>query len=161
MVYGSPFSRSAPFAQQGSGVWRLNRSICFADQSHRLRRTELILSIVAPVPGMDQAQRPASTAVNTQPIKIGGNMQAGKLIQQPRPVYPPDAKAARIQGVVKLEAIIAKDGTVKHLEVVSGHPLLVVSALEAVKNWVYQTTLLNGEPVEVQTMIDVNYTLSQ
>ena len=93
-------------------------------------------------------------------IRVGGNMQSTKLIQQPRPVYPPEAKAARIQGVVKLMAVIAKDGTVKRLEVISGHPLLVPSALDAVKNWVYQTTLLNGEPVEVQTQIDVNYTLS-
>jgi protein TonB len=94
-------------------------------------------------------------------IRVGGNIQSTKLIQQPRPIYPPDAKAARVQGVVKLMAVIAKDGTIKHLEVISGHPLLVPSALEAVKNWVYSTTLLNGDPVEVQTQIDVNYTLSQ
>jgi TonB family protein len=94
-------------------------------------------------------------------IKVGGNVQAAKLRSQPRPVYPPDAKQARIQGVVHLMAIIAADGTVKKLEVLSGHPLLVPSALEAVKQWVYETTYLNGEPVEVQTQIDVNYTLSE
>jgi protein TonB len=76
-------------------------------------------------------------------------------------VTPPLAKQARIQGVVKLSAIIAKDGTIQHLEVISGHPLLIPSALEAVKQWVYQPTLLNGEPVEVVTQIDVNFTLSQ
>jgi protein TonB len=58
-------------------------------------------------------------------------------------------------------AIIAKDGTIKSLEVLSGDPALVPSALESVRQWVYQPTLLNGEPVEVQTQIDVNYTLSQ
>lgn len=94
-------------------------------------------------------------------IKIGGSVQQTKLINQPHPVYPPDAKAARIQGTVKLQATIAKDGTVKYLEVISGHPLLVQAALDAVKQWVYQTTLLNGNPVEVMTEIDVNFTLSQ
>jgi TonB family protein len=94
-------------------------------------------------------------------IRVGGNEQQAKLIRQPHPVYPPLAKQARIQGVVKLSAIIAKDGTIQHLEVVSGHPSLIQSALEAVKQWVYQPTLLNGEPVEVVTQIDVNFTVSQ
>jgi protein TonB len=94
-------------------------------------------------------------------IKIGGSVQQAKLVRQPHPVYPPLAKQARISGVVKLSAIISKDGTIQKLEVISGHPLLVPSALEAVKQWVYQPTLLNGEPVEVITQIDVNFTLSQ
>lgn len=110
-----------------------------------------------------QASPSASAASPEDPqrIKIGGNLQQTKLIRQPRPVYPQAAKAERIQGVVKLTAIIAVDGTVKQLEVISGHPLLVESALEAVKQWVYEPTLLNGAPAEVQTQIDVNYTLSQ
>jgi TonB family protein len=94
-------------------------------------------------------------------IKVGGNVQSAKLVRQPRPMYPPEAKEARIQGVVKLSAVIGKDGTIKTLDVISGDPLLVPSALDAVRQWVYQTTLLNGNPVEVQTQIDVNYTLSQ
>jgi protein TonB len=94
-------------------------------------------------------------------IKIGGSVQQAKLVRQPHPVYPPLAKQARISGVVKLSAIISKDGTIQKLEVISGHPLLVPAALEAVKQWVYQPTLLNGEPVEVITQIDVNFTLSQ
>jgi periplasmic protein TonB len=94
-------------------------------------------------------------------IKVGGNVQQARLVRQPRPVYPPLAKQARIQGVVKLSAVISKDGTIMELAVISGHPLLAPSALEAVKQWVYQPTLLNGEPVEVATQIDVNFTLSQ
>jgi protein TonB len=94
-------------------------------------------------------------------IRIGGNVQQNKLINQPHPIYPPLAKQAGIQGVVKLQATIAKDGTVANLEVISGHPLLVQAALDAVKQWVYQTTLLNGNPVEVVTQIDVNFTLTQ
>ncbi len=95
-----------------------------------------------------------------QRIKIGGAVQQAKLIKQPHPVYPPEAKEVRIQGVVHLSALIAKDGTIMKLEVLGGHPLLVPAALEAVRQWQYQTTLLNGEPVEVQTQIDVNFTLT-
>jgi len=96
-----------------------------------------------------------------QRIKIGGNVQQMKLVSQARPLYPPEAKAQRVQGKVQLQAVINKDGTMQSLQVLSGDPLLVPSAMEAVKQWVYQPTLLNGEPVEVQTQIDVNYTLSQ
>ena len=103
---------------------------------------------------------PASLPPGTKRITIGGNVQQSKLISQARPVYPPLAKQARISGVVRLHAIIAKDGTVADLKVISGHPLLIPAAFEAVKMWVYQTTLLNGEPVEVETQIDVNFTLS-
>jgi protein TonB len=63
--------------------------------------------------------------------------------------------------VVRLNAIIGKDGTIQDLKAASGHPLLVPAALEAVKQWLYKPTLLNGEPVEVVTVIDVNFTLSQ
>ncbi len=94
-------------------------------------------------------------------IRVGGNVQSAKLVRQPKPVYPPLAKQARIQGAVKFTAIIGKDGTIQNLQLISGHPLLVQSATEAVKQWVYQPTLLNGEPVEVITQIDVNFTLSQ
>jgi len=94
-------------------------------------------------------------------ITIGGNVQQAKLIRQPKPIYPPLAKQARISGVVHLAAVISSNGTIQDLKVISGHPLLIPAALEAVKQWVYQPTLLNGEPVEVQTQIDVNFTLSQ
>jgi protein TonB len=96
-----------------------------------------------------------------QRIRVGGNVQQAKLVRQVKPVYPPLAKQARIQGVVKFTAIIAKDGTISNLQLVSGHPLLVPSAQEAVKQWIYHPTLLNQEPVEVITQIDVNFTLSQ
>ncbi|MGA2592026.1 MAG: energy transducer TonB [Bryobacteraceae bacterium] len=99
--------------------------------------------------------------VTPQRIRVGGNVQAAKLIRQPRPIYPPLAKQARISGHVILNAVIGKDGTIQNLSMASGHPLLVPAAMEAVKQWVYQPTLLNGEPVEVVTQIDVNFTLSQ
>ncbi len=119
--------------------------------------------IIGGVPSAAPPPPPPPKPVEKAPqrIRVGGNVQQAKLVRQPRPMYPPLAKQARIQGVVKLSAIISKDGTIQHLEVISGHPLLVPAALEAVKQWVYQPTLLNGEPVEVITQIDVNFTLSQ
>jgi protein TonB len=99
--------------------------------------------------------------VQTPRIPVGSILQSAKLTRQPKPVYPELARRVRIQGVVRLHALISRDGTIEDLKVVSGHPLLVPSALEAVKQWAYQPTLLNGEPVEVETEIDVNFILSQ
>jgi len=94
-----------------------------------------------------------------QRIPVGGNVQQAKLVNQPKPTYPPLARQARIQGTVRFTAIIGVDGRIANLTLVSGHPLLVPSAQAAVKQWAYQPTLLNGEPVEVVTQIDVNFTL--
>jgi periplasmic protein TonB len=94
-----------------------------------------------------------------QRIKQGGNVTAASIINQTKPLYPPLARQARIQGNVVLHAIIDKDGRVAQLEVVSGHPLLVQAALDAVKQWRYRPTQLNGEPVEVDTTITVTFTM--
>jgi protein TonB len=94
-------------------------------------------------------------------ITVGGNVQAAHLVNRVQPTYPPLARQTRISGTVKLHAIIGKDGTVQQLQVVSGHPLLVQSALDAVRQWRYQPTLLNGDPVEVDTEIDVIFSLAQ
>jgi|HubBroStandDraft_6_1064221.scaffolds.fasta_scaffold264878_1 protein TonB len=102
---------------------------------------------------------PPPAPKQTQRIKLGGQVVAAKLVAQPQPVYPPLARQARIQGNVVLHAIIDKDGRVGELQVISGHPLLVQSALEAVKNWRYQPTQLNGDPVEVDTTITVSFVL--
>ena len=104
---------------------------------------------------------PPPKAATPKRIRVGGQVEGARLIYQPKPEYPPLAKMARIQGTVRLEAIISKDGTIQDLRVVSGHPLLVKSALEAVQRWRYQPTLLNGEPVEVVTEVDVNFTLAE
>jgi TonB family protein len=101
-------------------------------------------------------------APNASPEGTAGVIANGpKLVHQVAPVYPPTAKAARISGVVKFNAIITTEGTIKNLEVISGHPLLVPAAIEAVKQWVYEPTLLNGNPVEVSTQISLNFTLSE
>ena len=111
------------------------------------------------------AAPPAQAVQETAPappprIKVGGLVQQGKILHQPMPVYPPLARAARVQGTVRLEGILGKDGRVRELRVISGHPLLAPAALEAVRQWIYKPTFLNGEPVEVVAPIDVNFTLS-
>ena len=103
----------------------------------------------------------AEPAVSPIRIRVGGNVQAVNLINKVTPTYPPDAKQARVQGTVRFTATIGKDGHILNLDLVSGHPLLVPAAQEAVQQWVYKPTLLNGNPVEVITQIDVNFTLSQ
>jgi protein TonB len=92
-------------------------------------------------------------------IKQGGDVTAASIVTQTKPNYPPLARQARIQGTVVLHAIIDKEGKVAQVEVVSGHPLLVQSALEAVKQWRYKATQLNGEPVEVDTTIQVTFAM--
>jgi len=104
---------------------------------------------------------PSPDAPQTQRLLVGANVQQAKLIEQPKPAYPPLAKQARISGHVLLNAVIGKDGAVRNLVVASGHPLLVPAAMEAVKQWVYQPTIFNGEPVEVMTQIDVNFALNR
>lgn len=106
-----------------------------------------------PPPPAAEAPKPPSR------IRVGGNVQEAKIINRVQPVYPPLAKQARVSGTVRLNAVIAKDGQIQDLQVVSGHPLLVQAALQAVRQWRYAPTLLNGEPVEVVTVIDVNFTL--
>lgn len=114
-------------------------------------------SAAPPPPPPKEAPKPATPKV----IRVGGNVQSAKLVNQPRPAYPPLARQARIQGVVRFNAVIGNDGSIQNLTLVSGHPLLVPAATEAVRQWRYQPTLLNGEPVQVVTQIDVNFTLSQ
>jgi len=126
----------------------------------------IILPQTAPLPTATAAPPPPPVPTGAPPppparIRVGGNVQAANLLVQPKPSYPPEAKAARIQGVVKLHATIGKDGAIETLSVISGDPLLASAALEAVRQWVYRPTLLNGDPVGVETEIDVNFTLSQ
>jgi protein TonB len=92
-------------------------------------------------------------------IAIGGNVQAARLINRVQPVYPEEASKEKISGTVKLHVVIAKDGKIQQIQVVSGHPLLVQSAIDAVRQWQYQPTLLNGQSVEVDTQVDVIFSL--
>jgi TonB family protein len=102
-----------------------------------------------------------AAADGMQRIRVGGNVESNNLTRKVTPLYPPLAKQARIQGTVRFNALIGADGSVLSLQLVEGHPLLVPSAQQAVSQWLYKPTLLNGTAVEVVTQIDVNYTLSQ
>jgi protein TonB len=93
-------------------------------------------------------------------IRVSQGVTEGRLIKKIEPKYPPLAMAARIQGQVVLTAVIDKNGEIQNLMLVSGHPMLVPVAIDAVKQWRYRPFLLNGEPVEVETTITVNFQLS-
>lgn len=93
------------------------------------------------------------------PVRVGGNVIAANLLRQVQPIYPPIAKTAHISGTVVLHAIISKDGTIEQLEYISGPPLLMKNAMDAVRQWRYRPTMLNGEPVEVDTTVSVVFTL--
>ena len=93
-------------------------------------------------------------------VRVSSGVVSGLLVKKVNPNYPPLARQARIQGVVLLQAQISKDGRIENLQLISGHPMLAPSAIEAVKQWVYRPYLLNGEPCEVDTQIQVNFTLA-
>ena len=113
----------------------------------------------APQTPVGASPEPNSSTPRPKSIRVGGNVAAANLVHQVTPIYPKDAKKHHIQGAVVLHAIIAQDGTMKTVEYVSGPAELTDSAIEAVKEWRYKPTLLNGEPVEVDTTISVIYTL--
>jgi protein TonB len=95
-----------------------------------------------------------------QRIRVSQGVSTGLLLKKVTPNYPQLAKQARIQGVVVLQAEISKDGTIQNLQLISGHPMLAPAAIEAVKQWRYKPYLLNGEPVAVETTVQVNFSLS-
>ncbi len=95
-----------------------------------------------------------------QRVRVSQGVSQGLLVHQVKPAYPPLARQARIQGAVVLQAVISKDGSIQGLKVVSGHPMLSPAAMDAVKQWRYKPYFLNGEPVEVETQITVNFTLA-
>lgn len=95
-----------------------------------------------------------------QRVRLSQGVTEGNLVNKVTPLYPDIAKRARIQGIVVLQAVISKQGAIENLRVVSGHPMLTQSALDAVRQWRYRPYLLNGEPVEVETQITVNFNLA-
>jgi len=115
---------------------------------------EIIIPPKPPV-AVDAPKPPA------KPIMIGGDVQEAKLIRKIIPPYPALARQARISGTVRLMGVIAKDGTIQQLQLVSGHPLLAPTAIDAVRQWLYRPTVLNGQAVEVIAPIDVIFKLGQ
>jgi protein TonB len=124
--------------------------------------TNLGLSIaptVLPAPIARPVPEPVKTPA--KPVSQGGDVQAAKLVRKVIPTYPELARRARVSGTVRLVGVIARDGTIEQLQVVSGNPLLVGSAVAAVRQWIYRPTMLGGQAVEVIAPIDVIFTLAQ
>lgn len=110
--------------------------------------------------GMINSTAAIPKVATPQRVRVSAGVQTGLLIKRVQPNYPPLARQARIQGQVVLQAEISKEGTIINLQLISGHPMLAPSAIEAVKQWRYKPYLLNGEPVAVDTQVVVNFTLS-
>lgn len=107
-----------------------------------------------PPPAPEPTPEPAA-------IRVGSTVQAARIIHRVKPIYPPLAITTRTSGVVRLQAVIAPDGTIDELEVIEGHPLLIRAAIAAVSQWRYRPVLLAGRPVPVNTQIDVNFRLGR
>ena len=103
----------------------------------------------------------SSQMATPQRVRVSSGVSQGFVVKKVAPQYPDDARAARIQGVVLLKAIIDKEGNIANLELISGHPMLAPAAIEAVKQWKYRPYMLAGHPVEVETQIQVNFALMQ
>jgi len=164
-----PADISSVMHKVGQAVAAFDEHLRAAIEVHN-GEAELTIAVLGTEPHVSasggSAQAAAAVALDTgtqapKRIRVGSAVQAGNLLSKVVPEYPALAKQGRIQGTVELQAVIGKDGTVQDLKVVSGHPLLAQAALDAVRNWVYRPTLLNGDPVEVMTTIDLNFTLEQ
>jgi len=115
------------------------------------------IAVVAPPP----KPAPIVSTAPAKPVVVGGEVLAAKLIRKIVPAYPPLAVKARVDGVVRLQGIVNKQGAVEQLQVLSGNPLLIPAAVAAVRQWLYTPTYLNGQPVEVTAPIDVIFKLAQ
>jgi TonB family protein len=120
----------------------------------------LFLNSAETVQPLDSSDVPVPSAPPTR-VQVDGTVLAGRIKSKVNPIYPDLARQARIDGPVKLHAIIGKDGTIQQLSLISGHPLLVQAALDAVRQWRYEPTLVNGQTVEVDTVIEVFFQLQK
>ena len=111
-----------------------------------------LFAAAAPPPNQDPPPKPA-------PVRVGGNIKEPKLIKKVEPVYPDEAKANGVQGVVIIEAVIATDGSIGSAKVLRSVPLLDVAALDAVKQWKYEVTYVDNVAVEVIMVVTVNFSL--
>ncbi len=108
---------------------------------------------------VDVAQKPLITQASLKKVPVSSGVMQGNLVIKNAPIYPAIAKAAHISGTVVLQATISKTGTIENLHVISGHSMLQQAAIDAVRTWKYRPYLLNGEPVEVETEINVVFNL--
>jgi protein TonB len=131
-------------AQVDTGDWGTPGGVPGADNAFHSRNTPTV--VAAPPKG---------------PVRLSSKMVEGMLIDKIVPIYPAIAKAAGVQGTIVLQATISKNGTIENLRVVSGNPMLQQAALDAVKNWRYRPYMLNGETIEVETTVNVVFTLAR
>jgi len=176
LIHGEADNNSGTFPIQSDRLYRAIkgnggsvRYVTLPDEAHGYSARESIEDVVwemlrwfdkfvkSPGSGEKNAN---GNAAPVQRVRQGGNVTRANLINKVDPVYPKDARKEHISGTVRLHLIIAKDGTVQQLEVVSGHPLLVQAAIDAVRQWRYRPTQLNGNPVEVDTTVDIIFQLN-
>ena len=131
-----------------------------------IRKIILTASLFLALPLLLRAQDPAKDAAQDEApkppvkrIKLGGKAASSRLVHKVQPVYPSEARDQKTQGTVRLHVILSKDGSVQKVDIVSGDPILAKAALDAVQKWMYKPTLLNGELVEVDTTVDVVFSL--
>jgi periplasmic protein TonB len=144
--------RSAANQPGDSGV-----AIDFGAPNGQGNPLEILGAPAAALPPQPTATRPAAN----RPLSVGSGVMQAMLVRRVEPEYPAIARNTRTSGPVVLSAIIATDGSIQSLKIVSGNPLLVGAALAAVRQWRYKPTLLDGEPVEVETLITVNFVLQE
>lgn len=131
----------------------------------------ILLVFLIPADGLksgnqDQSQKPeeSTKTPNTKSrpmrITIGGNVAAARIVSRVQPLYPKKAREQKIAGTVRLHVVIGTDGSVQEVAAISGDPILADAAVEAVRQWKYQVTTLNKEPVEVDTTVDVIFSLT-
>ncbi len=151
---------SAPVASTGSGPWVPGGvpGAGTGDNSDFFRSLTAAANHAQAPPAARPVETPQAAA---PPIAVSKGVQEAMLIDKVTPSYPPIAVRARVEGVVRLTALISREGRVTQLQALSGHPLLIPAAIEAVKQWRYRPTLLSGVPMEVVTQVDVKFTLSR
>jgi len=150
---GEPASANPPESAPGTGPGEVPGGIPGATPGQNVR-FGVVGGVIAPATASD-----SSHPALPKRVRVSSGVSQGLLQRKVSPTYPPDARQQRIQGVVVLKVEIDKDGNVYDVELISGHPLLAPTAIDAVRLWKYKPYLLNGEPVAIETQVQVNFTL--
>jgi len=122
-----------------------------------------LVTLAAPTGPAQEAEKPAAEAQENRshraprPLRIAEKVQAAKLVQRVEPQYPKEAKKKKIEGNVRIRILVDNDGSIIKTDVLSGHHVLAKAAAEAVRHWRYQPTLLNGQPVQVESEVELHF----
>lgn len=160
-----PGTYTAEVAKAGFQLFKQEGVVLAASSAQRLTVMLSVgrISETINVTGQRSQVQPADTNRPPQRLRVGGGVQHAKLVRQARPAYPEHLKAAGIEGTVLIEAVIGRDGTIQNVQVLNSmvHADLVQAAVEAVRQWQWEPTYLNGQPIEIVTQITVNFTLTK